>query len=455
MRILIQSIIILLFINTAWSGEKITGNLQVTGLGGSGVACIHTDNSGNISVTNADCGTGSGGAVNWNNIGGIQASVGVSGFNWQSASQVVQSYNVNWADTNSYKTINSSGINWNNINGIGPINEGGINWTNFPVSGFAKWNANSAPTADTNTYLTGNQSITVTHTGQVTGSGSGATSISVADTINWAAITALIPSASVNWDNVNGLAPIHTGGINWNAINDGVGRALTRTATGVNWTDFPSGGSGTVTSIATSNGVTGGTITTTGTISGVNAAADGSTKGVAAFTATDFTASSGVISGMLTKVGTASPSAASSFTFSSLSKTKKYMLLVDLKNSNNNYLPQITFNGDTGNNYNWGQMINGGATVSNSKATAQANILPGLNGSPANGYAQFTCFFNAVTDDGHKTLITCTSTQYDNVNNYVSSVMGGVYLGSADLTSITWTASNNTFTGAAELYTIN
>lgn len=56
------------------------------------------------------------------------------------------------------------------------------------------------------------------------------------------------------------------------------------------------GGTGTVTSIATSNGITGGPITTTGTISGVDAAADGSTKGVAAFTASDFDATTGVIS---------------------------------------------------------------------------------------------------------------------------------------------------------------
>ena len=58
----------------------------------------------------------------------------------------------------------------------------------------------------------------------------------------------------------------------------------------------PAGGGGTVTSIATSNGITGGTITGTGTISGINAAADGATKGVSAYTANDFNDASGVIS---------------------------------------------------------------------------------------------------------------------------------------------------------------
>lgn len=70
------------------------------------------------------------------------------------------------------------------------------------------------------------------------------------------------------------------------------------------WNDLPyvgeglvvGGGSGTVTSIATTSPITGGTITATGTIGITDAAADGSTKGAAAFTAADFNASSGVIS---------------------------------------------------------------------------------------------------------------------------------------------------------------
>lgn len=57
-----------------------------------------------------------------------------------------------------------------------------------------------------------------------------------------------------------------------------------------------SGATGTVTSIATTSPITGGTITTTGTIGIDNAAADGSTKGAASFTANDFDASSGNIS---------------------------------------------------------------------------------------------------------------------------------------------------------------
>ena len=61
----------------------------------------------------------------------------------------------------------------------------------------------------------------------------------------------------------------------------------------LSWGDFTTG---TVTSIATTSPITGGTITSAGTIGINNAAADGSTKGAASFTANDFDASSGNIS---------------------------------------------------------------------------------------------------------------------------------------------------------------
>lgn len=76
------------------------------------------------------------------------------------------------------------------------------------------------------------------------------------------------------------------------------GQVLTYEASTSLWkAKTPAASGGTVTSIATSSPITGGTITTTGTIGINNAAADGSTKGAAAFTASDFNDNgSGVIS---------------------------------------------------------------------------------------------------------------------------------------------------------------
>lgn len=56
------------------------------------------------------CGGGSSSGINWNQIGGIQGSVGVSGFNWQNLSG-----------------INTTGINWSNINfsNVGSLGIGG------------------------------------------------------------------------------------------------------------------------------------------------------------------------------------------------------------------------------------------------------------------------------------------------------------------------------------------
>lgn len=77
--------------------------------------------------------------INWNQISGSQNGVGVSGFNWQSAQQVLQSINVNWNDINRLNSLN--GINWNSLTNYlqGEVLEAtpgiglGVNWE--PVSG--------------------------------------------------------------------------------------------------------------------------------------------------------------------------------------------------------------------------------------------------------------------------------------------------------------------------------
>jgi hypothetical protein len=71
----------------------------------------------------------------------------------------------------------------------------------------------------------------------------------------------------------------------------GNGKVLTSNAAGLATWQSPAAGG--VTSIATTSPITGGTITTTGTIGINDAAADGSTKGAASFVANDFNATSG------------------------------------------------------------------------------------------------------------------------------------------------------------------
>jgi len=88
-------------------------------------------------------------------------------------------------------------INWTDVNAIAAINASGINWTSFPTTGFAKWNGSGTPTADTNTYLTGNQTITLS--GDVSGSGS-------------TAITTAIGNGKVTNAMLAGTIPVSLGG---------------------------------------------------------------------------------------------------------------------------------------------------------------------------------------------------------------------------------------------------
>lgn len=79
-------------------------------------------------------------------------------------------------------------------------------------------------------------------------------------------------------------------------LTPGTGIGVTGTYPSFTITNTSPSSGGTVTSIATSSPITGGTITGSGTIGIQDAAADGSTKGAAAFTASDFNSASGVIS---------------------------------------------------------------------------------------------------------------------------------------------------------------
>lgn len=131
--------------------------------------------------------------------------------------------------------VQTSNINWSSLNGN--INKEGVNWTSFPASGFMVFNGSSSPAADTNvylpkatvtsgnfckgtgttasctdssTYLTGNQTVTLS--GPVTGSGS-------------TAITTSITSNS-----------IQNTGINWSSVGGNLNKE------GINWTSFPASG---------------------------------------------------------------------------------------------------------------------------------------------------------------------------------------------------------------------
>jgi hypothetical protein len=153
---------------------------------------------------------------------------------------------VNWQAVNLIASIGTGGINWASINSIAKINSGGINWPGIGnySSGFMKWNGSNPPSQDTNTYLTGNQTITLS--GAVTGSGATSFATTLANTIvqaanvNWQDFkSGQMNSSGMNWNNVNGLGPVNSGGINWNNIPTfAVGTVLTAINTNsANWSN--------------------------------------------------------------------------------------------------------------------------------------------------------------------------------------------------------------------------
>ena len=138
------------------AGQKITGNLQVTGLAGAGTACIHTDNNGNITPTASDCGAGGAGV---NSIiatapltGGTITTTGSIGIPVANAGQNGYLASGDWTTFNNkqasgaYITLVSlsanSPITYNN--GTGAI---GINTT-------GTWNGNAVTVTNTPDILT-------------------------------------------------------------------------------------------------------------------------------------------------------------------------------------------------------------------------------------------------------------------------------------------------------------
>lgn len=144
---------------------------------------------------------------------------------------------------------------------------------------------------DASVYLTSNQPITIN--GDASGTGSTSITLTIG---SLKVLTGMINTNAVTYAKMQQASTVTllgnpTGGTaNISEITLGSGLSFSGT------TLVATGSGGTVTSIATSSPITGGTITGTGTIGINDAAADAITKGAATFLAADFNSSSGLIS---------------------------------------------------------------------------------------------------------------------------------------------------------------
>ena len=159
--------------------------------------------------------------------------------------------------------------------------------------------------------------------------------------------------------------------------------------------------------------------------------------------------------GGMTLFATASPTTASSVTISGLSPGR-YLLILNIKQNTSGGNERITFNADTGNNYAYNVWL---ATSSSAMRpyfeTSQANFGLQNNTNTVGGYTNLYLYFNTAEDTGHTTLFQGFEVYDDSSLGYTQSVGSGIYTGSANLSSITYTISAGSITGTATVYQMN
>lgn len=140
--------------------------------------------------------------------------------------------------------------------------------------------------------------------------------------------------------------------------------------------------------------------------------------------------------------------AAASTTFNNLQVGTKYKLLFDVVNSNNGVNIIINFNADTGNNYA-GSIIK---TSDASTVNAFTNCIPACITAAVTTNSQCRVEFMTFHADNHK-VWAMGSSNFLGAAYYIG-VMGGVYNGAADLTSVTVSVGAGTITGRFLLYKV-
>lgn len=157
---------------------------------------------------------------------------------------------------------------------------------------------------------------------------------------------------------------------------------------------------------------------------------------------------------VMTLKETQSPSAAASATFTSLDKTKHYVLKMRLVLSAAcNF--SLRFNADTGNNYEWSARCNGTAeTLAHGGSTDQIR----LNALAAyNNFAYVVANFAARPADTTVVDVEarCSFTDNTGSGELMNGDAVGKYDGASDLTSLTILVSAGNFTGKISLYEIS
>jgi hypothetical protein len=229
-----------------------------------------------------------------------------------------------------------------------------------------------------------------------------------------------------------------TAGTNTAALHVGTGGSLDATGTGT---------------IAAT------TATTAGNLSGTPALPNG-TKGTTQAAGDNSTKLATTAYVGMTLACSASPSGASSFTLTNgsggctIAAGNRYELVLNLLQNTTNGVQYIQFNTDTGNNYHWAgyrMSSSGGSAESGADSVSQIQLIS--SNSVATYSSTLYVSFQTIQGDSHSVSVSETGQYYD--GNYLAIILSGIYVGSANLSSVTIGTTAGTITGTATLYQLN
>jgi hypothetical protein len=153
----------------------------------------------------------------------------------------------------------------------------------------------------------------------------------------------------------------------------------------------------------------------------------------------------------MTLVETATPSAASSFTFSNLSPNVEYVLYYDGIQNTSTGDQLIRFNADSGSTYVRQQVYGVGTVIGGSNATSTSlSICSTITAGQA---VKTILNFRTATSNGTDVFI--NNQLYTSGSGGVWVANGGSYDGASNLTSMTYLVSAGTTSGTAKLYRMN
>lgn len=154
--------------------------------------------------------------------------------------------------------------------------------------------------------------------------------------------------------------------------------------------------------------------------------------------------------GSLNSTSTASPSAVSSFTISSLTTGTMYKLILNLTQNTSNGVIGIRFNSDSGANYSFSTLGYNTAVI-NQNGSSQTSIT--VNSVTITASTRFLLEVNFSSAESN---VTRCYGQYvaNDTTALASAIFSGKYSGAAGLSSITILTSAGTITGTAKLYSL-